>query len=466
MSLTGKIVDRVKNFILKNKLIENKDNVLIALSGGSDSTSLFRILNSLKQSLKINKIGIAHYNHNVRGDEAKRDETFCRNLASDFDIEFYCGELSEKMPSGISSQEFYREKRYDYLKRICKIHGYNKIATGHTLDDVSENVIMRLFSGTGTAGISGISVNNDSIIRPIIFLSRQELEIYLKGLNQKFVFDSSNHSEKYLRNSVRINLLPVIDEIFPSYKNAVYRFTEIAGIENDYFNKKIQKIYNKLNINQGEIRISGEQIKKLHPAILSRLFIYIASQNSAALSHTHIKSINDSTVKKNHGTKEILNINGLKIINEYGDIIFKTPPKHEQLLLEPFEFMPDMEFNYCGYSVKCKKINEVNIPGKEKNFDLYFDNDKIEFPLKIRTYKSGDRIKLFEDKKAKKIKELLIDYKIPKTLRKNVVIIEDNNKIIAVLPPAASKIFFKRTNIQTYITENIKNTIRIKINKI
>ncbi len=467
MNLIESIVNRVKQFIIDTELIIPGDYVLIALSGGSDSTALTILLDELKRDLKINRIGIAHYNHNVRGEESNRDENFCKEVAHRLGFEFFRGELDEKAPAGVSSQVFYREKRYDFLKNIAKENSYDKIATGHTLDDTAENVIMRLFLGTGVQGITGIASKYEKIIRPVVFLARQELKDILSVKNQTYVTDSSNSHDKYLRNSVRNNVIPAIEKVFPAFRQSIFRFTEIMRLENDYFNEKVEEIFNNVVTGQNKkLKIDGIKARNLHPALFSRLILYVAGKLNITLSYVNVKNIFLSCIDSNQGTKEILEINGVKIINEYGDIILADSTVFKNKGYSPAKLTSGAEVKWGDYIFECTEVEKENLKNTDEKYDLYFDANKITLPLTIRSVLPGDRIELVQDSKGKKIKKLLIDNKVPQKEKQRVAVIEDINGIIATLAPADIDSFFKRTAINAYVTDETVSIIYIKVSPV
>ncbi|MBR6645957.1 MAG: tRNA lysidine(34) synthetase TilS, partial [Clostridia bacterium] len=201
----SEILDKVCKTIEKHNLLTFGDSVLCALSGGADSVCLLRVLCLLKEKYDL-KIFAAHINHMLRGESADSDEEFAKELCKNFDVPFYSKKidvLKYAKEHSQSTEEAGREVRYNFFYELCDTYNINKIATAHNLNDNTETVVMRFIRGTGINGLSGIPYKNNNIIRPILDLSRKEIEAFLKDENISFVTDKTNFEPVYFRNKVR-----------------------------------------------------------------------------------------------------------------------------------------------------------------------------------------------------------------------------------------------------------------------
>lgn len=289
------IVNTIDDF----SMVKNRDIVLVAVSGGSDSVSLVLSLLALKDKYRI-KIGIAHLNHMLRGKESLRDEVFVEKFAQKLALPFFCRQVDVKAHAkkhGLSIEEAGRELRYDFFQHLAYQHGYTKIATGHNKEDNAELVLINLLRGAGPKGLSGIPPIRDGIyIRPMIRISKKEILDFLKSRNQQFMFDSSNEDMAYLRNRVRYKLLPYLQSEFnPEIIDALDRVSNILKIEEDYFDSETQTAFKfcLLKTDTSSVSFSKKKLSDLHPAILNRVLRRAIKKIKKNLNRITLGHIND-----------------------------------------------------------------------------------------------------------------------------------------------------------------------------
>ncbi len=280
-------------------MIKIRDIVLVAVSGGSDSISLVLSLLVLKDKYRI-KIGIAHLNHMLRGEESLRDEVFVEKFAKELALPFFCRQVDVKghaKKHGLSIEEAGRNLRYDFFQHLADQHGYTKIATGHNKEDNAELVLINLLRGTGPKGLSGIPpIRDDIYIRPMIRISKKDILGFLKFRSQKFMFDSSNDDMAYLRNRIRYNLLPHLQSEFnPEIIDALDRLSNILKIEEDYFDNETQKAFKfcLLKTDTSSITFSKKKLSDFHPAILNRVLRKAIKKIKKNLNRITLGHIND-----------------------------------------------------------------------------------------------------------------------------------------------------------------------------
>ncbi|MEG2144737.1 MAG: tRNA lysidine(34) synthetase TilS, partial [Oscillospiraceae bacterium] len=206
--------NKVLEAIEKYKLINLGDSVTVALSGGADSVALLLVLLKLQEKLGIS-IDACHVNHNLRGEEAKRDEAFCKELCEEKNVKLFIKSvdvLAYAKTNSVSTELAARELRYSALCQVAN----GKIATAHTLSDSVETALFNLARGTGLRGLMGINPCRDNIIRPLTLVGREEIEAFLASENQSFVNDSTNFKNDFARNKIRNKVIPVLKEINPS----------------------------------------------------------------------------------------------------------------------------------------------------------------------------------------------------------------------------------------------------------
>ena len=225
---------RIQRYIEDQGLLHSYNKVLVALSGGADSVALLRVLHCLGYSCEC-----MHCNFHLRNAESDRDEEFVRDLCQKLDVRLHvkhfdtCAYAGNK---GISIEMAARELRYSWFEEMRSSIGVDAIAVAHHRDDSVETLLLNLIRGTGINGLKGISPKNGFIIRPLLQESRQSIESYLQGIHQDFVTDSTNLQDEYIRNKIRLNILPLMNEINPSVAQTIFetsqRLTEVANIYN------------------------------------------------------------------------------------------------------------------------------------------------------------------------------------------------------------------------------------------
>ena len=222
----------------RDKVIQKKDKVLIACSGGPDSVALFHLFRSLDPAWKL-KIGLIHFNHGLRGLSAKMDEKFVQKLGKKFDVPVYCGKgnvKKEAKKNKESIEEAARKLRYEFFIRTAKRVGYKKIILGHNQNDQAETVLMRILQGTGIRGLCGIrkAMKKEGILfyRPLLTVKKQEILKYLRYQKLPFRTDQSNQSLKFFRNKIRHRLLPYLEQsLNPRALDALCRIPDALGEE-------------------------------------------------------------------------------------------------------------------------------------------------------------------------------------------------------------------------------------------
>ncbi len=325
----------VTNTINDLKMLEKKDKILVAVSGGADSIALVLSLLALKDRYQI-KLGIAHLNHMIRGEESIRDEIFAEQFASQLGLPCFSRQVNVKAHAkkyGLSIEQAGREVRYEYFKHLARDHGYTKIATGHNKDDNAELVLMNLLRGSGPKGLCGIPpVRNHIYIRPLIRIYKKEILDFLNSINQEYMFDSTNNDMVYLRNKIRCKLLPhLISEFNPEIIDALDRLSNILKTEEEYFEIETQKAYTLCLQKADELSVAlfKTKLSDLHPAILNRVIreaIKAIKKNLNRITLTHINDIIRFSFNTLSGTS--LDLPGqIRVYKKKNIIMFKKEKK-------------------------------------------------------------------------------------------------------------------------------------------
>ncbi|NMC00207.1 MAG: tRNA lysidine(34) synthetase TilS [Thermoanaerobaculaceae bacterium] len=212
---------------IKNLPIGDGCKIVLAYSGGGDSAGMAALFLSAFPRPKV-ELALCHINHKLRGKESERDEKMCSQIAKKLNLPFYSFKANTKPKKGESVEEWARKERYNLLERCRKKIGFDFIATAHTMDDQAETIILRIARGTGIEGLKGISkILNNKIIRPCLSLRAFELRNAANECGIEFVEDSSNKETRFLRNKVRMNLMPVIEKELPSFVEGLFNLSQI-----------------------------------------------------------------------------------------------------------------------------------------------------------------------------------------------------------------------------------------------
>lgn len=414
MDIKEKVLNKVKQNIKKYNMIKEKDIVCVGLSGGADSVCLFFCLYLLQSEFDF-KLIAAHINHGIR-EEAYKDVLFCKNLCETYNVDFYLKEvnikeLSEK--NHIGEEEMGRTIRYDFFNSLCKD---GKIATAHNKNDNVETIFMRLIRGTGINGLSGIPFVNHNIIRPLLNISRCDIESFIKFCNLTHVTDKTNFIPVYTRNKVRLNILPYIeDNINKNVINTIGDNIESFREDADCLSEISENVFSEIsNINNDKVYINISKLKDNHIAIQKRIIIkaltYIKNDFKDIASSKNIETILNLLDKSNGKSFELGEI---YCIIENGFLVIYNKKKD----------------NKNSYKIKTEEcIMNSEIINNETTCYIpkeYYNN------IVFRKRKEGDIVRVNENI-HKKLTKFLSDKKIPLVLRKDIDVVELNGEIIMI----------------------------------
>lgn len=448
---------KVKKTVSEYKMIQNRDCVLVGVSGGADSVTLVKVLNEIAPLFSM-KLGIAHLNHSLRGNESDRDANFVGSLSEKLHLPCFIEKkdvLKYKNENGLSVEEAGRQMRYAFFEDIAKREGFNKIALGHTANDNAELVLMYLLRGSGPLGISGIppvrgGLKNDLlIIRPLIKILRSEIEEYISAKCLLHVVDQSNTDEKYLRNKIRHNLIPLLrDDYNPKIVETLNRLASIIRSENEWMDINLAADLNKLTLKEetNSILFSVSGLKRLHKAAKNRIIRMAISKikgNLRRITLAHIELVTNQI--ENSSDKWRLDFPDRILIKRNGEHLVIAREKIKLRNLSPKLCNNEQAvFNYIinepksiiakkdGFKIQFSEINDKNT---ENIFNsgpgvAFFDMDKICFPLVLRNYLPGDRFTPLGMSGSQKVARYLINKKVAAKNRLKVPVILCNNKII------------------------------------
>lgn len=415
---------KVLNYIKEHNLLNQGDSIICAVSGGADSVCMLHILTELQEVFSL-KLYVAHLNHCLRGKDADRDEEFVKKISEQYGLPFYSkkvdvAKLSKELKQ--SCEETGRNARYEFFNELKTTLNADKIATAHNADDNIETVLMRLIRGTDLKGLTGISSANDfDVIRPILCLKRSEIEDYINCKGLDFVTDETNFENDFSRNKIRNIIIPSIKkELNESFSDVFLAEIENFNDANDYVEKNVDLIFRKLaKIHSSYISYDVDKLMQYDKYIVKRIIkksIFELTQKNTVnkLCNVVYDSLsNDTQISINEE---------LDCYIKYGKLFFVTKNIFSEFLYE----IPDVgvyKIPECNIAINVEYTNEKPMYS-DKNI-LYID---IAFPFIVRSRKDGDKISL-SDGCNKKIKDILIDEKIPSFLRNGYPVFEKDGTI-------------------------------------
>jgi tRNA(Ile)-lysidine synthase len=457
-----KMIEKVYKTISKYNLLEKGERVVVALSGGPDSTALLTVLDAIARELDLILI-VAHYNHGLRGAESDEDEQFSRSLAKTLGLLFVSGKMDQKKgEKGVSPEDFYRRQRYGFLNKVAADYQAQKIALGHNLQDQAQTVLLNLLRGSGLEGLKGILPKRDgNIIRPLIEISRQEIISYLNKAGISYCQDSSNESRMYLRNQIRKELIPYLKEKYnPKIEENLAQMAEILRTEDEFIRQHVAKALQSSFIQRRPdlILLKIDFINKLPEAIRWRLFKTILEDFSPAkngFSFVHIKSLCNLSQKCESGKRVVLPL-GIEARREYENLILENKKAcSTQVEYEyPMNIPGSVYIKERDVTVCAEITNKEGIDFNDKN-KVYLDLDKIKQPLIIRNRRDGDWFVPLGMPGRQKMKNFFIDHKIPCRKRNEIMLIVDNLSVISIEN--------LHLNDRVKITPKTRNVLKLEI---
>ncbi|MBK3332001.1 tRNA lysidine(34) synthetase TilS [Persephonella atlantica] len=446
-----KFLKAIKDF----NLVESKDRILVAFSGGIDSTVLTALLLKFQKYLKIEKIALAHLNHSLRGAESDLDEEFCKSFAEEKGLKIYTKKEDVKKYAkehSMSIEEAARTVRYSFLQEIALREEFNKIATGHHLSDLIETMILWFIQGN-KKGIKGFKPYEKNVIRPLFYLTKEEIRQYAEKKDIKYTVDRTNFKTDILRNKIRHDIIPLLRQINPSIEKSMLIESLFLQIDEDFIEKEVEKFSQKFL----KDRITLTDIADVPEAVLYRMLtIWIYKKTGIYPSYRKIWEI--LKILKKSGEKSISLSRDYQLIKSYSQIIIKKKEKSKKYSYK-IKTGDEVYIKEAGVIIKSYISKSINM-GKLKDerkivcFDIGEENPEFV----IRNRKAGDRFLPFGQKSEKKLKDIMIELKIPKYMRDTIPILEFRNKILWVVG-------YKRSGHYP-VTEQTKKMICFEIKEV
>lgn len=413
----------VKNFIdfIERNVLFNRDsNILAAVSGGMDSVVMVHLLKAAGYQFSI-----AHCNFQLRGDEALSDQQFVKDLANEIGVPFHTIIFDTKkyaVEKKISIQMAARELRYQWFAELAQQSGYVVIALAHHQNDTIETILLNLTRGTGIAGLHGILPKNGSIVRPLMFLKRDDIQDIVKTENLTYVEDSSNSSVKYARNKIRLEVIPKLKELNPALEDTFERnLKHFRGLE-ILLEQKLDELRKSMLIFHGEdIHISIDEVKKLQPQFL---LLYGLLQDYGFNESTVEDII--SSLDKHSG--RVFGSPGFMLLLDRDKLILakRQAVSSETVLITKDQH--DVKFNDYRLNIL---HDDSPLIIKDNPMAVSIDTDLLIYPLTLRHWSEGDHFYPLGMETRQKLSDFFVHQKVPLHEKPKIpLLVNGNDEII------------------------------------
>lgn len=435
--------EKVKNCIARHELLGREHPVLVALSGGADSVALACVLQDLGY-----KIEAAHCNFCLRGAESDRDEAFVTDFCQRRKIVLHRRCFSTHAYAHehhVSIEMAARTLRYDFFEQLLQERELDSVAVAHHREDNTETVLLNLLRGTGIRGLRGIQYRNGKVVRPLLDVSRQEIEDYLAECHQDYVTDSTNLQDEVQRNKIRLNVMPRMREIYPNADESIHqgarRLSDAFRIYEYGMDLLMQQVVHGNRILLEELNRTPAPETVLYE-ILSRMDF-----NPAQVASIYEQQGGESGKVYESPTHRLLRDREALVFEKKA----VRPARLEKVL--PLEGIMRVTDDVTFLISRSSYSSGGPLP-REKNV-ICMDLDKVEFPLVVRTPQTGDRFMPFGMKGMKLVSDFLTD------LKKNVF--EKERQLLVCSGDKIAWVVGERPDDRFRVTEHTRHILRIQL---
>lgn len=454
--------DKFLETVNEYQMIKPGERVVVAVSGGADSIALLYLLESCKKELGIT-LQVAHLNHMIRRTDAELDVRFVQELAQRLGI--------ASSVETMNVPEFAREKkmnleaaarqlRYAFLEKVAGEVQAAKIAIGHTADDNVETFLMRLLRGSGLKGLCGIPVRRGKIIRPLIKIWRKEIEDYVGGLKLVPRRDHTNYESKYMRNRVRLKLIPQLKIYNLNIKEIILQTILLLTDDHQYLEAKAEEILEKAELSgsENELVLDIDRFKMTEDPIKGRLIRAAIEKMKGDLANLTYTHVHDVLSHLNEKEKWELHLpGGIMVGGDRGRLAVcreKTKDQEKKSYRYLLSVPGEVEIKELGRKVRSSMVEKAELE-KANLRTVFVDYAVLGKDLVVRNWIEGDRFRPLGMRGTKKLQDLFVDEKIPSELRDTIPVIESRGEIVWVAGV--------RIDDRAKITRDTKKVVKIEL---
>ncbi len=450
--MEARFVQEMHRFISQHTMIEKCETVLVAVSGGADSLALLYGLHALHTHLNCH-LHVVHLNHCLRDDSAA-DAEFVSDHAARLGLPFtdHTADLPRLREQWkLSVETAGRRARYEFYESVCAEVGATKVALGHHKDDMAETVLMNLLRGTGSSGLKGISpIRDGKYIRPLAMFTRQEIEAFLTSIDLVPQEDPTNTDRYYLRNRIRHELIPRLENDYnPNIRAGLSRTAEILGAESEYLDAIAHEAFDKCRLLRSQstgIMLDREAFLQHHIVLQRRILRHAVSEVLGQLSDfsfQHCQAIlNIITGDKPNAVFTLSSEFQFK--RAYHQLIFERTSVAAEDFVYPINVPGKTYISALNAEITTSlydydQDNVSTLP--DGIFEAMFDYSKVDSPLEVRNRRQGDRFHPHGMKGTKKIKDFLVDSKVPRYERDRIPLLVCGDEIMWIIGFTTSEKF-------------------------
>ena len=419
-------MDLVYNFLEKEIKLNGNDNIVVGVSAGPDSMALLYILIELRKKYNF-KIIVAHINHNIR-EESKEEEEFLRDYCAKNNVIFESMIIKEYGDDNFHNEA--RNIRYNFYHELIKKYGANYLMTGHHGDDLIETILMRIVRGSTIKGYSGfekiVDMQNYKIIRPLIYVTKEELENFDKENNIPYRIDKSNYKDKYTRNRYRKYVLPFLKQEDTRVHEKFLKFSESLQEYDRLLTKltniEMARVYKDGIINVNEFKKTDILIER---RIIDYIFSLLYQDDLMEIDNRHVDLVIE-LINSSKASSSIYLPNDYLAIKEYDKVYFKKKVNN----IESYDIELNTDVSLPN-GMTLKKVDKSDTDG---NDILRINSKDVKLPLRVRTRHDGDRMTIKNMSGTKKVSDILINSKIPASMRNTWPIVTDSSDKIIWIP--------------------------------
>ncbi len=460
------LLNQIKRAIDRHHLVEKGDRLVVGVSGGVDSMVLLHLLNACREAFDLSLI-VAHVNHGLRPAESEEEAELVQKEAARLGLPFEYARLDVKefqKTGGLSPQDAARRLRFHFFFDILQKHQAQKIALGHHADDQVETVLLRLIRGAGLQGLKGmLPIRAGKVIRPLLDVWEEEIRSFAAEKKIPFLSDSSNLKKDYLRNRIRLSLIPFMErEYQPNIKEILLRSSAILRGENDYLEKGAEAAYrNVAREEKNTLSFKFSDYQSLHQAIQWRVIrMMLEKIYDQGLTEEGEWSDVHRVYQKLHQSSPsfLLELSpGAWIEKRYDTVLLRKGKMKPFLPFDVELISPGRTFiQEMGKEVVIEEADRVRFENYRGSMNTaLMDQRSLQFPLRMRNFRPGDRFHPLGAKGTQKLKEFFIDHKIPRFERSKVPLLVSGEMIVWVVG--------YRIDERVKVTEKTERVLAVRI---
>ncbi|WP_298272148.1 tRNA lysidine(34) synthetase TilS [Geobacter sp.] len=431
------VLSKVHAFVAEHALFSPGDTVVVAVSGGPDSVALLDILAGLT-ALRL-RLVVAHLNHSLRGDESYEDERFVAGLAASYALPFESETADVRGFSRrerLSLEDAGRRCRYGFFDRLAGRYGASSVALAHHADDQAETLLLRLLRGAGVTGLSAMAPHTaDRYVRPLLALTRHEIERYLQARGLSFRIDSSNADITFLRNRIRHELIPALARFNPEISRRLVVTADLLAADEEVLECATATVFERISRGNvdGRLSLDLEALLREPRGIRYRIYrccVEMVKGDLARLAFSHVRQIDD-IVRSPRPNLSCTLPDGVAVTRAYGTLFVGKA-------VETAEFEGEVLIDGPGsfpLPGGGELLVEVGPPPEVFDFPPHaacFDLERVPFPWLVRGVRPGDRIHPLGMSGSRKVKDLFVDEKVPRGGRRRIPLVFSGGELIWV----------------------------------